>query len=345
MEIELRAGETTRRFESAPGERLLHAGLASGVSLPYECASGTCGSCKATLLSGEIEDLWPAAPGRKYLRGANEFLLCQCAARGDCAVQVRPGKRNTAASFLPVAGMGTVRGARMLAPDVLAFAVQIDRPIDFDAGQFVGLQFPGIPGFRSYSMVNHEAACSRLEFVVKRKRDGALTPWLLEHVIDGRPVEWYGPLGMATFRPDMAKDLLCIGGGTGIAGMMAILACAARSGHFQRHRGHVFFGVRTQADVFYLEELDELARAYPTRLEVTIALSEEAPLSGRSASHTELRFQHGLVHQVAADTMRGRYANVAAYVAGPPPAVDAVLRTLLLEGKVPAADIRYDKFS
>jgi toluene monooxygenase electron transfer component len=32
-------------------------------------------------------------------------------------------------------------------------------------------------------------------------------------------------------------------------------------------------------------------------------------------------------------------------VAGPPPAVDAALRLLLLEGKLTADNIRYDKFS
>ena len=54
------------------------------------------------------------------------------------------------------------------------------------------------------------------------------------------------------------------------------------------------------------------------------------------------------IHQsieVAGRALKGQYHNIRAYVAGPPPAVDAALRLLLLEGKVTADNIRYDKFS
>ena len=43
--------------------------------------------------------------------------------------------------------------------------------------------------------------------------------------------------------------------------------------------------------------------------------------------------------------MKGRYADVRAWVAGPPPMVDASLRLLLREARLAPADIRYDKFS
>jgi toluene monooxygenase electron transfer component len=43
--------------------------------------------------------------------------------------------------------------------------------------------------------------------------------------------------------------------------------------------------------------------------------------------------------------MQGKYQNVRAYVAGPPPSVDASIRMLLLQAKLPADNIRYDKFS
>jgi toluene monooxygenase electron transfer component len=48
---------------------------------------------------------------------------------------------------------------------------------------------------------------------------------------------------------------------------------------------------------------------------------------------------------VAGKRMQGRFADVRAYVAGPPPMVDASLRLLLREARLPLADIRYDKFS
>ncbi len=32
-------------FECSSGENILYAGLRSGIDLPYECGTGTCGTC------------------------------------------------------------------------------------------------------------------------------------------------------------------------------------------------------------------------------------------------------------------------------------------------------------
>jgi toluene monooxygenase electron transfer component len=52
-----------------------------------------------------------------------------------------------------------------------------------------------------------------------------------------------------------------------------------------------------------------------------------------------------MVHEVAKQAMQGKYQNVRAYLAGPPPAVDSAIRFLLLEARLTADNIRYDKFS
>jgi toluene monooxygenase electron transfer component len=186
-------------------------------------------------------------------------------------------------------------------------------------------------------MCNYERGGRTLDFVVKRKPDGGFSDWLFGANREGARLEAFGPLGKATFDPTLGKNLLCIAGGSGIAGMMSILARADAADYFSRHRGHVFFGIRTLKDAFFLDELSK------TRAEVTVALSEEdVPQQG---VHANLRFEKGLVHEVAKRAMAGRYQNVRAYVAGPPPAVDAAIRVLLLDAKLTTDNIRYDKFS
>ena len=107
----------------------------------------------------------------------------------------------------------------------------------------------------------------------------------------------------------------------------------------------MFFGVRTFDDGFYLAELAEFAREFPDRLHVTIAFSDEAISPEAREAHPGLVFEHGLVHEVAGKAMQGKYQNVRAYLAGPPPAVDASIRMLLLQAKLAADHIRYEKFS
>ena len=88
MRIQVNARNRACHFEADPGARMLYAGLAAGINLPYECGSGTCGTCKARLVTGEIGNLWAEAPGKQYLKQPGEFLMCQCVARSDCTVEV-----------------------------------------------------------------------------------------------------------------------------------------------------------------------------------------------------------------------------------------------------------------
>ena len=98
-------------------------------------------------------------------------------------------------------------------------------------------------------------------------------------------------------------------------------------------------------DTFYLDELSAMCVRFPQRLAVTVALSDEEAPASAAEKFPRLRFASGFVHEVARRAMSGRYENVHAYVAGPPPAVDAAIRVLLIEGKLKGDSIRYDKFS
>lgn len=54
--ITVRAGGRATSFElSADGENVLDAALRTGVDLPFSCKGGVCATCKAKLVSGEVE--------------------------------------------------------------------------------------------------------------------------------------------------------------------------------------------------------------------------------------------------------------------------------------------------
>jgi toluene monooxygenase electron transfer component len=332
-------------FECDPGEKILHAALRRGIELPYECATGTCGTCKAKLVSGRTASDWPEAPGRKYLKTEAEILTCQSVAHEDCALEVFALKSREPGADAPHTFAGTLRGFRRLTHDVVAFDVDLDGTLDFDAGQFALLTVPGIAGARAYSMVNFDRQAKRLGFVVKKKPGGAVSEWLFGNDVEGTRLDVFAPVGHATFQAGVEKHVLCIAGGSGIAGMMSILSLACAAEHFAAWDGHVFFGVRTAQDAFFLDELDAFRARYAGRLAVTIALSDEDVPDTLSAAYPGFGFARGFVHAVAGERMKDRFTGVRAYVAGPPPMVDASLRLLLREARLPPADIRYDKFS
>jgi len=331
-------------FTCDPREKILHAALRHGVELPYECATGTCGTCKAKLVSGRVESDWPDAPGKKYFRAETDILTCQSVAHEDCTLEVFAIKPSEATSA-PRATTGTLRDVRQLTHDVVAFEVELDAPMDFDAGQFALLTVPGVPGARAYSMVNFDRGARRLSFVVKKKPGGGVSEWLFGGDVEGTRLDVFGPVGHAIWQPGTAKHVLCIAGGSGIAGMMSVLAHACQAQHFEQWDGHVFFGVRGARDAFFFDELDAFRACFPARLSITIALSDEDVPDALVAKYPGFGFARGFVHAVAGERMKDRFAGVRAYVAGPPPMVDASLRLLLREARLPPADIRYDKFS
>lgn len=344
MKIVFQTRAGSHAIDAEPGENVLFAGLRGGLALPYECATGTCGTCRCRVMEGPVELRWPEAPGLVYVKPQkNETLMCQAAADGDCVVRV-PGDVGRGQSA-PAAYAGQIGEVQRLTHDVAGFSVVLDRPMSYRAGQFVVVECDDVEGGRGYSMTNHARSVNTLDFVVKRMPGGGFSEWLFGGGPDGRSLRIFGPLGKAAFDPEEKKNILCIAGGSGIAGMMAILEHGENSGYFQDYRADVFFGVRTGADVFFADALNAAVETVPENVSVTVALSDAAPDGGLAARYPALRFRQGFVHDVAGAAMKDRYDNVCAYVAGPPPMVDAAIRVLIMEGKLAGPDIRYDKFS
>ena len=65
IKVQTKSGEL--EFDCDEGEILLYAGLRHGIELPYECATGTCGTCRARVRDGDIELQWDDAPGLSYI--------------------------------------------------------------------------------------------------------------------------------------------------------------------------------------------------------------------------------------------------------------------------------------
>jgi len=331
-------------FESEPDEKILLAALRNKLIVPYECATGTCGSCRAKLISGDLDQGWVDAPGRKALKTARgEFLMCQAVAQSDCEIRI-PSSVSTQTTGEPAPGhfAGTVANIVQLTDEVRSFSVFLDEAIGFQSGQFMILQLPGVVGARAYSMVNYALQTDKLEFVIKRLEGGKCSEQLFDKPPERSKVTLFGPLGHAVFEPEHGHDLLLLAGDSGIAGMMAMLEQADQIGYLQSHHVNLIFGVRSLADIFYQATLQRLAERHPEKLQITIALSEQtADVELNKTGDVQIR--QGFVHELIGDAKTD--ANTMAFVAGPPPMVDASIRELLGSKGFAVDKIRYDKFA
>jgi toluene monooxygenase electron transfer component len=331
---------TTHGFDTEPGERVLHAALRNGVALPHECGTGTCGSCRATLVSGSPRWLWEGAPGRKSLRRPNDILLCQVAADTPVAVSMR-GALHAAPRHCPAYVDGRIAERSSLTADVALFGLELDRPVAYEPGQFFLVEIDGTPGPRAYSPTRWEAGPTRrLDLLVRRIEGGGASSRLFGAEHAAVRVRVFGPLGRATFDPAERRPFIAIAGGAGIAGILPIVERALASGHCANHPSRLFFGVRDARTGFLLDEVAGLHGRSAGALRATIAISDDVS----DLPHACMRA--GFVHDVARAAMEDEPpANEPIYyVAGPPPMVDATLRMLVLERRVSPKDIRYDRF-
>lgn len=341
--VRVAAGASRAEFESASCERVLHAALRAGFDLPHECATGTCGTCRATITAGNATALWPEAPGTAKLRAPGDVLMCQIAANDELALSVR-GKIGRL-PHPPEYCDGRIVGRRALTPDIIEFAVQLAQPLRFVAGQFVLLEFADIAGPRAYSMTTYRSeASANLHFLIRNTGTGQVSRRLFTSPPDEGPVRVFGPLGKAIFDPAGRRPFLAIAGGSGIAGMLSILDHAGQTGHFSRHPSRLVFALRAPGATYLLDELAAAVRAAAGGLTVLVAFSDEPAALPLAAAYPELRFVVGFAHEVARDLPPVDGDVPIHYVAGPPAMVDATLRMLVLDKKTPSADIRYDRF-
>ncbi len=327
----------TVRFSDAteiqvgPDEAVLDAALRQGVSLPYGCRSGLCGTCKAPLRAGEIA--YPEGQP-KALDSAEQAsgmaLLCQARPRSDLAIDTEPLEEALAAPrVLPA------RVARLerLAPAVCRLFLRLPagKRLPFRPGQYIDILL-GDGERRSFSLANSPLQDERLELHIRHIPGGRLTDHVFEGMAEGELLRIEGPLGQLYLREDSSRPALLVGGSTGFGPLKGILEHALASG--DRRTFHLYWGSRDRAGLYLHELAQGWARESGT-VTYTPVLSEPRPEDGWHG-------RTGWVHEaVLADFPD--LSGFDVYMSGPPPMTDAARSAFLGHGLDPER-LFYDAF-
>jgi toluene monooxygenase electron transfer component len=345
LTVEIRNAAGSHAFTCASGERLLYAGLTGGVDLPYGCATGTCGQCRAMLLAGEVETVWKDAPAHRALKRDAEILLCQSSPLRDCILETRLGD-STCPREAPATYPASVSSVTSDEDGLAWVVLRLQRPMQFLAGQFVLVAVPDVEGFRAYSPAHDGANVTELALVVREKPGGGVSPLMCGQRLVGKPVTVFGPLGTAHVHPARDQDVAVVVGGSGSGVALSLIDWANSTGHLSRHRMDVFCGLRSLRSSQVIGRLVAAAEQAGESLRVVVALSDDPVDGDLSGPLPGLVLERGLVHEVASRHLVSHaWKDRAVFVAGPPPMVQASLRMLLLHGRLSPTKIRYDSFS
>ena len=132
---------------------------------------------------------------------------------------------------------------------------------NFKAGQFVTLDLPiheqKNKRWRSYSIASWPDGSNVFELLIVLLDGGAGTTYLFNHVKVGSELTFRGAQGVFTLPDNIEKDLFFICTGTGIAPFRSMLNYMQL--HNISHKNlYLIFGVRTQKDLLYHEEMKVL---------------------------------------------------------------------------------------
>ena len=296
---------------------------------------------------GTVENAWAEAPGAENLkRDKGECLLCQSLVTDDCEILV-PGKIDLAQTLAetPAHHCARLHDVALVAPDVATFQLSLEGQADYTAGQYFLVRLEGMQGYRPYSMTDFQREAQTLNFVIKRIPNGRFSDEIFANGVSEAKVDIFGPMGLATFDPSDPKesrDLVCLVGGSGIAGIMSVLDRGISVNHFESHRLFMVFGVRRREDFFFLDELKRIKESAPDNVSIHLAVSEEEG-SEELDDYRDFPLHHGFVHDVAERLGDGMFDNRLAFLGGPPAMLTGSL-ALLLGAGLPVTDIRYDRF-
>ena len=322
-----------QHFAAEPDEAILEAALRQGLSMPYGCRDGACGSCKGKVLAGLV-DHGKAQPHAlsDAEKAAGLALFCCAKARSDLTLECR---QVTSASDIPVKTLpARIEKLERLAPDVIELHLRLPagERLQFLAGQYIEILLKD-GRRRSFSLANAPHDDAFLQLHIRHVPGGLFTDQAFSTMKVRDILRFNGPHGSFHLREDSPKPVILLAGGTGFAPIKAIVEHAIAEGC--ERPLHIYWGARSRSGL-YLPALPEGWAAAHANIRYVPVLSEPEPGDGWEG-------RTGLVHQAVA-VNHENLADFQVYACGAPAMIDAARRDFVAAG-LPAEEFFADAFT
>jgi len=327
-----------KKFLAEPGEFVLDAGLRAGIVLPYGCKNGACGSCRARVAQGEIDQgaHQPQALRREDARQGHA-LLCCASATTDLVIEARVV---SAAGDIPVRKMPCrINVIEPLASDVVRLLLQqpANERLQYLAGQYIELILKDGTR-RSYSMAGAPQGAELLELHVRHMPGGHFTDALFgarEPAVKVRDIlRFEGPMGTFFLREDSARPIVFVASGTGFAPIKAIIEHSLAKGMARPMT--LYWGGRRPHDL-YLDSLCRQWVAEHSHIRYVPVVSDALPCDAWTG-------RTGFVHQAVMQDFSSLSGHQV-YACGAPVVVDSARQDFVEQRGLPPDEFFADAFT
>ncbi|MFT3850913.1 MAG: phenol 2-monooxygenase domain-containing protein [Propionivibrio sp.] len=335
MSYELTIEPLGQTIEVEDGQSILDAALRAGVYLPHACCHGLCATCKVQVVDGEVDHGEASTFAlMDFEREEGKTLACCARLEADTVIEAEIDE-DPDAQNLPVEDYsGTVVRLEALTPTVRGIWLKLDRPVRFQAGQYINLEVAALGGqSRAFSLANPPGAADVVELNVRIVPGGQVTTWLHESLKVGDTLKLSGPYGRFFVKKSANVPLIFMAGGSGLSSPKSMIDDLLAEGCALPIT--LVYGQRSRAELYYDAEFRELAAKHANFTYVP-ALSSEPDGSDWSGAR-------GFVHEAARAHFTNDFRGHKAYLCGPPAMIEACISTLM-QGRLFERDIYTEKF-
>jgi CDP-4-dehydro-6-deoxyglucose reductase len=315
-----------------PEQTVLDAALADGLMLKHSCRTGTCGSCKGQVLSGDVDhgnsplEVLSAAE-----RAQGLALFCCATARSDLVIEA---PEVTALRGIGIQQMGVrVASLDKVSSDVAVLRLTLAPGAGFTyfPGQYVQVLLKD-GSRRSYSMATRTPRDNQLELHIRHMPGGVFSGHVFNALQPKAILRMEGPFGSFYLR-DSERPMIFLASGTGFAPIQALLEQLRESDN--RRPVYLYWGGRRREDLYRHEQLLVWEAQLPW-LRYTPVLSDPTPACDWQGAT-------GFVHcQVLSDFQSLKGFEV--YACGAPIVVDSARRDYIELRQLETADFYADAF-
>ncbi len=311
-------GET---IEVEEDQKLLDAALRAGIWLPYACNHGVCGTCKVEVLEGDVDHNEASAFALMDVeRDEGKTLACCATLLSDIVMEADIEEEEDALNLSVEDFVGTVTKIEDLTPTVKGIWLEIPGDgIEFQAGQYLNLNIPGVEIPRAFSLANPPSEKNVIELNVRHVEGGQATTYLHEQLSTGDKLTFTAPLGRFFVRKSAPEPIIFLAGGSGLSSPKSMIIDLLENG--DERETTLVYGARNQSELYYFRLFTRLAEEYDNFHYLT-ALSD--PAAGDDWEGARC-----FVHELAEQRFDKHFEGHKAYLCGPPPMIDSCITSLM----------------
>ncbi|WP_114800175.1 phenol 2-monooxygenase domain-containing protein [Moraxella canis] len=321
-------------IEVEEDQTVLDAALRQGVWLPFACGHGTCGTCKVQVTDG-FYDIGDASPFAlmDIEREENKVLACCCKPESDMVIEADVDEDPDFLGYLIEDYQGKVIEINNLSPTIKGLRLQLDRPMAFQAGQYINLQLPDIDGTRAFSIASSPSEEGVIELHIKLIQGGEATTYIHEKLEVGDELALSGPYGQFFVRKSDHQDVIFIAGGSGLSSPQSMILDLLENKDDRQI--YLFYGARNLSELYNRELFEDLANKYDNfhYFPVLSQVDEKDLWQGAV----------GYVHDAVCTHFNQRCSGHKAYLCGPPVMIESAI-SMLMQSRLFERDIHTERF-